>query len=156
MKCVARIQVPKLPRYNSYSSPCHEAQLVYPQISKVNHSCDANVTTVTGSVGRLICVQPIEQGSEILASYLSDLDLIRPIGQRRRILSEGWDFECRCVRCTALEDDARRFGEEGWLEREEEGEELLEGLPEGMYAAWAKMEERLGEGACDADDFLYS
>lgn len=128
------IQISKLPRYNSYSSPGHDAQLLYPTISKVNHSCHANATTVCGEVyGSLICVQPIAEGQEIFASYLSDLDLLRPIRQRRRLLSEGWDFHCACGRCVAAEDDARRFGEaeSGWLQREEEGEELLEALPWG-------------------------
>lgn len=33
-------------RYNSYSCPGNEGQLLYPTISKVNHSCAANATTI--------------------------------------------------------------------------------------------------------------
>lgn len=184
---VAMAEAMTIMSYNSYSCGSgSDGQLLYPTISKVNHSCTANATTITNEdCGQLICLLPISAGEEIFSSYLSDVDLIRPIQQRREILSKGWDFQCSCPRCEALKDDTRRFSchalrsppepceeqpeelksecagacltsngvllpcdccgfcpsESSWLQREEEGEELLEALPEGMYTAWAKMEE---------------
>jgi len=189
---VAMAEAMTIMSYNSYSCPGNEGQLLYPTISKVNHSCAANATTIAAQdCGQLMCVLPITAGEEIFSSYLSDVDLIRPIQQRRQILSKGWDFQCCCPRCKAFKDDTRRFSchglrspprdprepgngamemeeqkgecpgacltadgvflpcdycgfcpsESSWLQREEEGEELLEALPEGMYTAWAKMEE---------------
>ncbi|CAJ1445991.1 unnamed protein product [Effrenium voratum] len=186
--------------YNSYSSKGNENQLVFPMLSKVNHSCAGNVSTIAEEEGgQLICRRPISLGEELFTSYLTDFDLLRPVPHRQRVLREKWDFDCACPRCKSNEDDTRRFSCRGlgrppswqeseeepaaqlspctgsraaacsgqrvlpcdicgagaagaadaadaeapsaWLRREEEGEQLLEAMPEGMYAAWAKMEE---------------
>ncbi|CAE7655209.1 ASPM [Symbiodinium microadriaticum] len=185
--------------YNSYVSLDSAWQLVYPIISKANHSCLSNVTTVASQdgFGELVCLLPIHVGDEILTSYLCDSDLTRPITQRKKILLDRWDFDCCCSRCVALEDDTRRFtcqslrdppqwmepqeasaddaGEtveestgssicadilasseglqsgrwaKAWLQREEEGEKLLEAVPEALFAAWAKLEEFANAHPC--------
>eukprot|EP00439_Symbiodinium_sp_Y106_P022523 s3867_g2.t2 len=185
--------------YNSYVSSDSTWQLVYPVISKANHSCLSNVTTVASEdgFGELVCLLPTHVGDEILTSYLCDLDLTRPIAQRKKILLDRWDFDCCCSRCAAFEDDTRRFtcqslrdppqwmesqevsadddrgsGEstvsstradilassegllpsgrwaKAWLQREEEGEELLQALPEALFAAWAKLEEFANAHPC--------
>lgn len=187
--------------YNAYcSSPGPiwvEITVIYTMLSKANHSCLANVSVMAPEegTGKLVCLVPLSKGDEVFSSYLCDSELLRPIGQRRELLRDGWDFECMCPRCIAPVDDTRRFScgslsgplpqwtenaeacdesresslcvgtclaeagsamlkvcsdckrapdEEGaraWLEREKEAETLFESLPEGLYAAWAKLED---------------
>eukprot|EP00933_Yihiella_yeosuensis_P070888 TRINITY_DN79052_c0_g1_i1.p1 TRINITY_DN79052_c0_g1~~TRINITY_DN79052_c0_g1_i1.p1 ORF type:complete len:400 (-),score=81.40 TRINITY_DN79052_c0_g1_i1:369-1568(-) len=98
--------------YNSYSSiPGNVYQMVYPIMSKANHSCAPNVAVLAPpeGVGEVLCICPIKSGDEITSSYLCDSDLVSSVSRRQEILYSGWGFKCGCPRCTARLDDTRRF-----------------------------------------------
>lgn len=98
--------------FNSYSSkPSGRYQVVYPFMSKVNHSCCPNAWVVApdDGPGQLICLRPMAPGDEVTVSYLNDVQLGFPVELRQGLLAEAWEFDCRCSRCEASNDDTRRF-----------------------------------------------
>eukprot|EP00434_Breviolum_minutum_P046244 symbB.v1.2.041710.t1/scaffold8535.1/size5995/1 len=47
----------------------------------------------------------LQRGDEILISYLSGEDLLRPTWMRRKELQRGpWKFHCECSRCERVDD----------------------------------------------------
>ncbi|CAK9059696.1 unnamed protein product [Durusdinium trenchii] len=78
-------------------------------ISRANHSCRPNATLCPEESGiiRLVASTSLKPGDEVLISYLSGEDLLRPTWARQRELQRGpWGFTCACTRCAAP-DDAR-------------------------------------------------
>jgi len=112
----AALQVMLLFAFNAYMSSNTPAVLstrhvVYPVISKANHSCACNATVITkdNGVGQVLCVKPIQIDDEITVSYLTDNDLSKPTSWRQRRLRRGWDFLCCCKRCELETDNSRSF-----------------------------------------------
>ncbi|CAE7468573.1 yif1a, partial [Symbiodinium natans] len=71
-------------------------------VSRANHACQPNATLCpeTGGAIRLVALCDLAPGEEILVSYLSGEDLLRPTWARRRELERGpWGFRCECERC---------------------------------------------------------
>ncbi|CAE8602508.1 unnamed protein product [Polarella glacialis] len=98
--------------FNSFlSQPTNCFQLVYPTISKSNHSCvpNAQVNAPDEGDGEIVCIKPIQPGEEITVSYLCDANLAQSIGRRQKMLAGNWEFTCGCPRCSTLQDDARAF-----------------------------------------------
>lgn len=98
--------------FNAYSSqPNANYKVVYPTISKVNHSCFPNTYAIApeDGPGQLICLRSLSSGEELRVSYLTDVRLASPMQLRQELLGEGWEFSCRCVRCVAPVDDVRAF-----------------------------------------------
>mmetsp|Transcript_22565 Transcript_22565/g.49919 ORF Transcript_22565/g.49919 Transcript_22565/m.49919 type:complete len:400 (-) Transcript_22565:179-1378(-) len=98
--------------YNAYNSqPDNRYQLVYPLISKVNHSCTPNACVIApeNGPGEVICIKPIGAGDEVFVSYLCDSQLTHPLEDRATQFARNWEFVCSCPRCKALGDDTRRF-----------------------------------------------
>uniref|UniRef100_A0A7S4ENI2 SET domain-containing protein n=1 Tax=Pseudo-nitzschia australis TaxID=44445 RepID=A0A7S4ENI2_9STRA len=94
---------------------------VYPQISRVNHSCNPNALIQTSNAEqndecsdgnnegqKLLAATKIEKGSEICISYLG-LFLYTDTVIRRKKLERTKFFKCVCLRCT----DAWLKGDEG-------------------------------------------
>lgn len=99
--------------YNAHiSMPEERFHVVFGLLSKANHSCAPNAAVVAPDHGPgvLLCERPIAPGDEVTISYLASRDLLLPRDRRRQLLSDGWEFECRCVRCSSPVDDMRRFG----------------------------------------------
>eukprot|EP00927_Polykrikos_kofoidii_P010492 TRINITY_DN14426_c0_g1_i1.p1 TRINITY_DN14426_c0_g1~~TRINITY_DN14426_c0_g1_i1.p1 ORF type:complete len:408 (+),score=68.24 TRINITY_DN14426_c0_g1_i1:133-1356(+) len=100
--------------FNAFSSsPGNNLEIVYPVISKTNHSCRPNtwVCVPEDGPGELICVRPIAAGEEITVSYLADWTLGWPVEERRRQCVRNWEFACACPRCRPPGggDDTRLF-----------------------------------------------
>ncbi|CAJ1353279.1 unnamed protein product [Effrenium voratum] len=74
-------------------------------ISRANHSCQPNATLCPEASGiRLIALKQLQPGDEVLVSYLSSEDLLRPISVRQRELERGpWGFRCACARCAGAD-----------------------------------------------------
>ncbi|CAE7597998.1 unnamed protein product [Symbiodinium sp. CCMP2592] len=71
-------------------------------VSRANHACQPTATLCPepGGAIRLVALRALEPGEEILVSYLSGEDLLRPTWARRRELLRGpWGFHCECERC---------------------------------------------------------
>ena len=89
---------------------------VYPQLSRVNHSCNPNTVIQTTNAGqnngndnnnegqKLLAATKIEKGSEICISYLG-LILYTDTFVRQKKLKRTKFFECECSRCTAASFD---------------------------------------------------
>ncbi|KAJ9461941.1 hypothetical protein DIPPA_29118 [Diplonema papillatum] len=74
--------------------------LVPPPLAWVNHGCRPNA--VRNEAGDVLAVEPIEQGGEILISYIADL--MQPRRRRRAALESLHGFTCSCTACTAEDD----------------------------------------------------
>jgi len=98
--------------FNAWTSvPESTHQVVYPLISKANHTCHPNASVFapeTGN-GELVCLRSIAAGDEVTVSYLGDGELARPVEFRQHQLMKRWEFTCSCSRCTAFGDDTRKF-----------------------------------------------
>lgn len=97
--------------FNAFSVKNGVARVLYRLISKANHSCAANAEILTDEdvPGIINCIRHIDSGSEILVSYLANLDLLLPISGRQELLHSRWEFECGCKRCRHGSDDSRLF-----------------------------------------------
>ncbi|CAE8594287.1 unnamed protein product [Polarella glacialis] len=76
-------------------------------VSRANHSCQPNALLAPEASGevRIVLLRALEVGEEVLVSYLSGDDLLRPTLQRQRELQRGpWGFCCSCPRCSAPDD----------------------------------------------------
>ena len=86
---------------------------IYPQTSRINHSCAPNAviqtSTAQGSCDEdtqhVVAAVDIAKGTEITISYLGLL-LYADAATRRSILKMTKYFECHCQRCTTKEDPA--------------------------------------------------
>lgn len=98
-------------RFNAHMDASKRRQLLFPVISKSNHSCLANASVCVheGSSAELICLHPIAEDEEITVSYLSDQQLGMPVEYRQGRLNELWEFTCSCARCACSHDDTRCF-----------------------------------------------
>lgn len=164
--------------FNAYMDPGMTRQLLFPILSKANHSCVANaaVRVHDGISGEIVCLRPISEGEEVTVSYLTNQQLGMPTQYRQSRLSELWEFTCSCARCACKHDDTRCLScpqdgcgghcalvreeylefagpvsctncgscgmelSEDFLMRgytlENEVEQLVNSLPEGLYSAW--------------------
>jgi len=95
--------------FNAYTDPGMARQLLFPILSKANHSCFANaaVRVHSGVSAEIVCLRPISEGDEITVSYLTDHQLGMPAQVRQGHLNELWEFTCSCARCARRHDDTR-------------------------------------------------
>uniref|UniRef100_A0A7S4T4C2 SET domain-containing protein n=1 Tax=Alexandrium monilatum TaxID=311494 RepID=A0A7S4T4C2_9DINO len=96
-------QVARIVRTNGVGIP-EDRISVCRLVSRANHSCHPNAMLrpeLSGAV-RIVATRPIAEREEVLVSYLSGEDLLRPTAFRRERLRRGpWRFACRCRRCEA-------------------------------------------------------
>ncbi len=95
-----------------------EGGRIYPEISRVNHSCNPNAVIQTTNTGqddkpnkegqKVVAATKIEKGSEICISYLGLL-LYTDTSVRQKKLERTKFFTCLCSRCS----DATSQSEEG-------------------------------------------
>jgi len=107
-----RVEVMMVFSYNAYiSEGPGRYQIVYPIISKANHTCKPNALVMApeDGPGEIVSERALAKGEEVMVSYLSKSDLLRPLLQRQSLLRNGWSFECCCPRCASPVDDTRRF-----------------------------------------------
>lgn len=107
-----RVEVMMVFSYNAYvSEGPGRYQIVYPTISKANHTCKPNALVMApeDGPGAMVSERALAKGEEVMVSYLSKSDLLRPLRQRQSLLRNGWNFECCCPRCISTVDDTRRF-----------------------------------------------
>lgn len=83
-------------------------EAIFDQVSRINHSCDPNLSfdLAAQEDGRLqICIKATEelrQGVEVNISYLPlEVRQALPVRERLRQLREHWLFDCKCGRCQA-------------------------------------------------------
>ncbi|KAJ8674754.1 hypothetical protein QAD02_010540 [Eretmocerus hayati] len=79
---------------------CSRGTYIAPVTSLLNHSCDPNVRRCFTEDKKVIlyAIHPIKKGSQLFDCYQQEyyeLDLI----PRQRILSETYNFECKCIAC---------------------------------------------------------
>ena len=85
---------------------------LYLRMCKAAHSCSPNAFWYTvNSLGakEMRSIQPIQSGSEVFISYLSDQQLLLPTAERRRYLQELKEFCCSCRRCVHDIEETRIF-----------------------------------------------
>jgi len=85
-----------------------DVALLYPLLSKVNHSCLPNaVNVVRSGRGFLFATRPIAQGEEITINYLGSarLEAIH-YHQRQALLQTKRSFTCLCALC---KNDAKQL-----------------------------------------------
>jgi len=107
-----RVEIMMVFSYNAYiSEGPGRYQIVYPIISKINHTCkpNARVLAPEDGPGEIVSERALAKDEEVMVSYLSTSDLLRPLPERQSILRKRWSFECVCPRCASPVDDARRF-----------------------------------------------
>jgi len=76
--------------------------------SRFNHSCSPNAYTfqnVDTGTRDTRAVKNIKQGEEISVSYIS---LMETVSNRRVLLKEWYNFDCRCEACEAPEEDSKK------------------------------------------------
>ena len=100
----------------------NEGTGLYPLHSKANHSCQPNAEVVFPFNNNELVLNAtcsIEEGEEVLISYLDDCDRERSRHSRQKQLRENYLFTCTCLKCIAQNMDADVTSEE---EMESEGE----------------------------------
>ena len=88
---------------------------LFPAFSLLNHDCSPSAVHLTLRSGAAVVVRAARQLREneaVTISYLGRPQL-RPLGERRSALQEGYGFECACARC-AREEAA--LADAGWGE----------------------------------------
>ena len=98
---------------NGYPAPSRRGSDeagVFLRFSRLNHSCAPNVSHKWYDFREKVVFasRDIEAGEELLNNYV---ELCAPGGERRKLLSERFGFDCRCVACAAADEapsDARR------------------------------------------------
>eukprot|EP01084_Bolivina_argentea_P038896 71904_1 len=75
--------------------------VIFNTISRINHSCEANVKLKLRDVNGcdVVAVRDIQKGEEITSSYLCEEELKMDVIQRRMKLLEEYVFYCECNRC---------------------------------------------------------
>ena len=82
---------------------------IFPQAARLNHACSPNAMyyldsdTLTHVVH---ATRDIEEGEEITVSYIG---VMQGLESRRRMLKEGFGFECGCGRCERRRERCRRW-----------------------------------------------
>ena len=67
-------------------------------LSFLNHSCSPNAAAeVRDGMLHVMALRPVARGEELTISYV---DVRLPFQERRRILRDHYQFECRCPRCS--------------------------------------------------------
>ncbi|XP_020585180.1 histone-lysine N-methyltransferase ATXR4 isoform X2 [Phalaenopsis equestris] len=71
---------------------------VYMLPSLYNHDCDPNthIVWIDSAFAKLKALRHIEEGEELRICYL---DASMDFDARQKVLSEGFGFQCRCLRC---------------------------------------------------------
>uniref|UniRef100_A0A7S0XLQ3 SET domain-containing protein n=1 Tax=Pseudo-nitzschia delicatissima TaxID=44447 RepID=A0A7S0XLQ3_9STRA len=87
---------------------------IYPEISRVNHSCNPNAVIQTTNTGehdkpnkegqKVVAATKIEKGSEIFISYLGML-LYTDTAVRQKKLERTKYFTCVCTRCSDADEE---------------------------------------------------
>ncbi|KAF2657255.1 SET domain-containing protein [Lophiostoma macrostomum CBS 122681] len=121
------------------STPCSSSpsftHALFPTIARCNHSCIPNAQAnwhPALSAFNVHALRDIAAHEEICLSYLEERGEGRDA--RRRVLSEGYGFECACEAC-------------GWDAEGEAGEEDDGGMGHGDRDGCEGGEEEAGEGA---------
>lgn len=98
-------------RFNAHLDPSKTRQVLFPVVSKSNHSClpNASVSIHEDRSVELVCLRPIAEGEEITISYLCEQQLCMPIDFRQNRFNLVWEFTCSCARCVCRHDDTRCF-----------------------------------------------
>jgi len=80
---------------------------LYERGCRLNHGCSPNVLSVVEGEYRIFrALRAIEEGDELLISYLADFALMS-VAMRRRFLWETRGFVCDCPMCISSEDPFR-------------------------------------------------
>lgn len=77
--------------------------VIYRMGSRFNHSCQPNCEIEDGSDVEetyLRIHRNIQEGEEMVVTYLSDEIMAADLTARRNYLFESWGFHCECVKCT--------------------------------------------------------
>eukprot|EP00929_Paragymnodinium_shiwhaense_P069871 TRINITY_DN35296_c0_g1_i1.p1 TRINITY_DN35296_c0_g1~~TRINITY_DN35296_c0_g1_i1.p1 ORF type:complete len:548 (-),score=104.30 TRINITY_DN35296_c0_g1_i1:442-2085(-) len=83
---------------------------LYVGLCRVNHSCMPNALARGGTHAgycQVVATETIPPHEEVTWSYLSVDELALPTAERRKILSETWQFHCCCPRCAVVDDPMR-------------------------------------------------
>ncbi|XP_070581944.1 histone-lysine N-methyltransferase SMYD3-like isoform X2 [Ptychodera flava] len=79
---------------------------IYPKVSLLNHSCDANCVAVFNGTEILIrSVRKLQQGEECFMSYI---EVMSSTQERKQQLKEQYYFECDCQVCQNIEQDKKK------------------------------------------------
>ena len=77
--------------------PNPKLESVFPKVHLYNHSCLPNVQWVCSDFKiKLVTLKPVQKGQELLLSYVGSL---MDYQERRKILSEQYQFQCLCKLC---------------------------------------------------------
>lgn len=73
---------------------------IYDVLSRLNHSCDPNVTHHIDDDDYTYCVvsRPIQTGEQLFINYLSQMEF-QSNQERKRYIKETWNFDCKCNKC---------------------------------------------------------
>ena len=82
--------------------------LLYDNITYINHSCSPNAYWMGVEIMKVRVCRRIEEGEEIVACYLPSTCYISTREERVKVISEKWDFFCRCQLCSLSGDDLKR------------------------------------------------
>jgi len=81
--------------------------LIFPEISRINHACDANADYhyhFTLDAGVIHAIKDIKSNEEIFICYLNEDDATL----RHEELANRYGFHCECAFCTDVSDVERR------------------------------------------------
>ncbi|KAK4541221.1 hypothetical protein LTR36_008137 [Oleoguttula mirabilis] len=80
--------------------------VVYPKVSRINHSCvpNAAMNTRENLTTEIVATQPIRKGEEVYITY-NGLFEGMTAGRRYRTLRAYYGFECRCPACALPPND---------------------------------------------------
>ncbi|CAK9030209.1 Histone-lysine N-methyltransferase SMYD3 (SET and MYND domain-containing protein 3) (Zinc finger MYND domain-containing protein 1) [Durusdinium trenchii] len=86
-----------------------DGHCLVPLASMMNHSCVPNCRyQVENGAISFYALRDIEVDEELTFSYIDDSSM--STAERKRFIRTSWDFECRCLRCTADGADAAPKG----------------------------------------------
>merc|ERR1712091_488042 len=67
----------------------------------INHSCNPNAGwSMKKGMVTVEAWHPIAKGEQITHSYIDEENLALPRAKRRKVLKDGWGFDCCCSKCS--------------------------------------------------------
>lgn len=95
--------------FNAHAVQCPEGACLFPTAAMLNHSCAPNVFyQCQAHTIRFVANTELEEGSELTASYLDAMTMLKPTRYRQGTLLLSKGFLCACDRCASKSNDCTR------------------------------------------------
>lgn len=77
---------------------------IFDVLSRLNHSCEPNLEAYLNDEDATVCVaaREITVGEQLFISYFGNIQFESAL-ERKKYLSEGWEFDCKCSKCVSAD-----------------------------------------------------